>query len=97
MILSEHEPLICVGIGDYIQGLGGFHTAWTQMALHIYLSARDMLRMISTLSLFMSTLSVDIAPNRREHQSLNKIILSTEDLGKCMIPITPRVYSKERY
>ena len=76
---------------------GGSYIAWTQKASHISLLARDVLRLILTLSLFMYTLSVDIVPNRRDHQSLYKIPSETDDFGACMIPIAPRLYSKERY
>ena len=75
----------------------GSHTAWTQTASHISLSAGDVLRLVRTLSLFISTLSLNIVLDRWEHRSLYKIPLATDYLGTFMIPIAPRLYSKERY
>ena len=76
---------------------GRSHTAWTRTASHISLSARDVLRLVITLSLFMSTLYLDIAPNRREHQFLYKVPSATKDLVACTILIVPRLYKKESY
>ena len=95
MILSDQDTLRCVG--DARRDLGNYYTACTQTAFHISLSARGVLRLVHTLYLFMSILSLNIVPNRREHRSLYKIPSAMDDLGACTIPIASRLYSKERY
>ena len=72
-----------------------YYTSWNLTMLHISLSERDVLRLVRTLSLPMSTLSLDILPNRREHQSMYKITSAMDDLEYFTIPTTPRLYSKE--
>ena len=76
---------------------GGSHTNCTWTASHISLSERDVLRLLRTLSLFLSTLSLDIVLNRREHQSLYKIPSERDNLGAFTIPIAPQLCSKYRY
>ena len=97
MILSDHDTLRCVGVGNDRRDLGDYHAVCTQTLLHISLSSRGVDRLLHTLYLFMSTLSLNIVPNRREHRSLYEISSAMDDLGACTIPIASRLYSKYRY